>query len=254
MTTMNEQTVLEEIKDWGYCLLPKSHPESLGHPEILFVIGNRQTGGHYNPKSIRLRLPQGNGCRAWTPLRLRVFTRKTYQTCPGSVILQDWGDERVEFYTFGGSLETVTFPGEMVCSLRSSAPILAINRSPSGALDQLAFEVKALLEEQWVKWEFDDHGVVRRLSSTDPLQLYLATLHSMFRRFEQYRALPLEYSDLYQALLREREWLISADQWPTDPSSLDELLCRDNDHISQVIQETGSARVDHLQISHSKRR
>jgi hypothetical protein len=251
---MNEQTVLEEIKDWGYYLLPKAHPESLGHPEILFVIGNRQTGGHYNPKSIRLRLLQGNGCWDWTLLRLKVFTRKTCQICPGSVILQDWGDERVEFYTFGGSLEIVTFPGEMVCSLRSSAPILAVNRSPSNALDQLAFEVKALLEEHWVKWEFDDRDFVRRLSSTDPLQLYLATLHSMFRRFEQYRALPLEYSDLYQALLREREWLIGADQWPTNPSSLDELLSRDNDHIRQVMQEMGSARVDHLQISHSKRR
>jgi hypothetical protein len=225
---MNDQSVFEQINLQGYCLLPKSRPGILGYPEILFVLSALPPLEQCSLRSIRLWLAHGNGHRDCSALHLTEIARRTCHVCPGSVILQGWSDKRLEFCTFGGTLETATFLDETLCSLRSVAPILPINRTASGILDKLAFEAKAILDKQAAQWGRGDRNIVRRLCTIDPLQLYLATLQSMLNRFSQYQSLRPYYDDIYQVLLQEREWFSGTTQRPAAAPSLEEMLSPDH--------------------------
>jgi hypothetical protein len=84
------------------------------------------------------------------------------------VILSDQFDKRVEFFTFGGSLEATAGPGEMVYSLHSRAPVLELVAQQETISDQLASETEALMGKIEAKWELDDRGFNQRLAEVNP--------------------------------------------------------------------------------------
>ena len=220
----DEISVLNQMKFWGYHLLPKAHPSSPGYTGLRVAIREVPTRLHFDPESIRLQLRGKDGIASWTTLRLKAPFQETKHVCPGRVILSDQIDKRVYFFVFGGSLEATLGPGATVYTLRSPAPLLALTEPEDSIPDQLASETEAMMGELQARWGSNDKGFARRLAQVDPLQFYLASLHSILLRCRQNRALQECLEDLYDALLREKDWLTSAGQWPASPPTLEKLL------------------------------
>ena len=224
---MDEGSILHRMEHWGYYLLPKSHPRSPGYTGLLVAIGETPTREHYDPESIHLRIAEADNDVYWANYSLKVHSVKSKLVVPGQVSLRDRIDKRVEFFTFGGSLEVVSRTREAVLSLRSPAPILDLNGPPESVADQLAFETEAMIAEQEARWGLNEDGFLRRLGEVDPFEFYLAILQSILQSYEHSSALRMSFHHLYDALLREKKWLLEANQWPAMPQDLNQLFTPD---------------------------
>jgi hypothetical protein len=161
---MDKQSVLELMKDWGYYPLAKPHPDSPGYSGLLVAIRKEPTSKHFDVQMLRLRLRDEHG-RA----KSRAFIwlsplEGTGHVCPGAVTLEDRSGKQVDFFTFGGALETTSGPGEIVYSLRSPAPVLELTTPEETVPDQLAIETEELLGRIGVKWGEDEEGFNQRLA------------------------------------------------------------------------------------------
>jgi hypothetical protein len=226
---VEEQSILHLMEDWGYYLLPKSHPDSPGYTGLLVAIRKQPTEKHFDPQSMRLRLRDKYNKAKWTTLWLRspaeLAIKASIHVCPGEVMLRDRTDKRVDFFVFGGSLEAVAVPGETVYSLRSPAPILELTDDLESVPDQLASETQAFMGELEVRWGSDEEGFAHRLARVDPLQFYLATLQSLLARYERdQHMLQDTFHEFYLALRNEKQWLMEREQWPPTLLRLEELL------------------------------
>ncbi len=230
---MEEQSILHLMEDWGYYLLPKSHPQSPGYTGLLVTIRKEPTGKHFDPQSMRLWIrllrdeqEEIRQAKLWIDSPTALPIKGSIHVCPGWVVLRDRHDRRASFFVFGGSLEAVSVPSETIYSLHSPAPILEITENLESVPDLLASETEALLGELQVKWGLGEEGFVRRLAQVDPLQFYLATLNSILARYEHDHTLQEASHEFYLALGNEKRWLVEKGQWP--PSSrLEELVAPD---------------------------
>ena len=224
---MDEGSLLELMKDWGYYLLPQSHRDSLGYTGVLVAIREQPTGRHFDPKMLYLPLRDVTGVAKWTKLSWSSPPTDSNHVCPGRVILSDRFDKRIEFFTFGGSLEVTSGPGKMVYSLCSPALVLELTTQQETIPDQLACETESLMGRVKARWGLDDIGFNRRLAEVDPLQFYLASLQSIILQYERAPTLEEVYHECRDALLREKEWLVAKDLWPVDTLRLESLLAPD---------------------------
>jgi hypothetical protein len=223
---MNELPLLQQMEHWGYYLLPKSHPDSLGYTGLLVAIREKPTGMHFDPVTLHLRLRQDEQAR-WGTLGLESAVEKSTFVCPGRVILRDRKLKEVEFFTFGGSLEALSVPAESVYSLRSPAPILAVTEMLESPADQFAFDTEVMLARFNAKWGLDEEGFERRLAQVTATQFYLANFHAILQRYEKSRALREQHHHFYHVLLKEKKWLEDANEWPSVPPMLETLLSPD---------------------------
>ncbi len=144
--------------------------------------------------------------------------------CPGRVILSDRFHKRVEFFTFGGSLEVIPAPDAQVYALRSPSPVLELVAEKETVADQLAAETESLLGQVEVPWGHDEHGFNRRLAEIEPLQFYMGTLHSLLEQYKHSHPLEETYHELCSVLRQERAWLVGQSLWPDEPYMLVDLL------------------------------
>jgi hypothetical protein len=225
---MEEQPILHLMENWGYYLLPKSHPDSPGYTGLLVAIRKQPTEKHFDPQAVRLRLRDKYGEARWTTLRLysprELPIEASLHVCPGEVMLRDRTGKRENFFVFGGSLEAVHVPSETVYSFRSPAPMLRLSGDPGSVPDQLFSETEALIGELQARWGSDEEGFSHRLAQVDPLQLYVATLETILAHYEQDDTLQESFQEFYLALRSEKGWLIERGRWPITPSRLEELL------------------------------
>jgi hypothetical protein len=221
---MNEQSVFELMKNWGYYPLAKPHPGSPGHTGLLVAIRKEPTGKHFDPQMLHLRLRDEYGGAEWKTLSWLSPLEGVGHACPGTITLQDRLGKLVEFFTFGGSLGMTSGPGEMIYSLHSPAPVLELTAQEETFPDQLAIETEEQLGKIEVKWGKDEKGFSRRLAEVDSLQFYLATLGSILRHYEQVDILEKAHREFFAALRREREWLVQKRLWPAKPLALEDLL------------------------------
>lgn len=221
---MSEQWLIHQMENWGYYLLPRSHPHSPGHSGLLVAIRETPTEMHFDPESMRLRLVDEHDGVDWVTLSLQWFFRGSRRVFPGRVILRDRTDKRVEFFAFGGSLEVTHIPGETVYSLQAPAPILEITGPLETIPDQLAFETEVLLGEMEARWRPNEEQFTQRVTQVDPLEFYTASIQSILVRYRQSQPLRDMFCDLYDALVEEKDRLMKAAQWPATPHTLEELL------------------------------
>jgi hypothetical protein len=221
---MNEQAVFELIKNWGYYPLAKPHPGSPGHTGLLVAIRREPSGKHFDPQTLHLRLRDEYGGAGWKTLSWLSPLEGVGHACPGMITLQDQSGNLVEFFTFGGSLEMTSGPGEMIYSLSSPAPVLEMTTPEETVPDQLAAEVEELWARIEVKWGKEEKEFSRRLAEVDPLQFYLSALASILNHYEQVHVLEEAHHEFFVALRREREWLVEKHLWPTKPLALEDLL------------------------------
>jgi hypothetical protein len=224
---MNEsQTahLVHQLTNWGYYLLPRSSPHSPGHTGLLVAIRETPTRAHFDPESIRAQLLDEDGVPEWTTLHREWHFPASCRVCAGRVILRDRVKKAAEFFTFGGTLESIVVPGETVYSLRSPAPIVELFGKTSGPTDDFVFKIEALFAELHAEWGMDDAGFGRRLGQTDPEQLYVASLDLLLTQLKQTRVLREGHPELYTLLLEERDWLKKVNRWPVELPTLGQLL------------------------------
>jgi hypothetical protein len=221
---MDEQAVLEAVEGLGYQLLPPAHHHSPGGSGLLVVIRKEPTGKHFDPKTMHLRLRDMQGMAKQRSLSLLSPAPDSDHVCPGRVILSDRFGKRVEFFTFGSSLEVIPAPDAQVYALRSPAPVLELIAREETVADQLAVETESLLGQVEVRWGHDEHGFNRRLAEIEPLQFYIGTLHSLLEQYEHCHPLKETYHELCNVLRQEKAWLVGQGLWPAEPTMLKDLL------------------------------
>ena len=214
------------MEQWGYYLLPKSHPESLGYTGLLVAVREKPTEMHFDPESLRIRFRHDNQAQ-WETHGLKPPFEKSRFVCPGRVILRDRKKKEVEFFTFGGSLQTLSVPAETVYSLRSPAPILAITDMLESPADQFAFDTEVMLARFEAKWGLNEEGFERRLAQVNATQFYLANFHAILLRYEKSRILREQHHHFYYMLLKEKKWLEDANEWPLVLPTLETLISPD---------------------------
>jgi hypothetical protein len=221
---MDERSSLEAVKNLGYLLLAQTHRHSPGGSGLLVATRKVPTGKHFDPKTMHLRLRDVRGMAKWRTLSLLSPGPDSDRVCLGRVILSDRFDKRVEFFTFGGSLEVIPAPDAQVYALRSPAPVLELVAEEETVADQLAAETESLLGQLEVQWGHDEHGFNRRLAEIEPLQFYMGTLHSLLEQYEHSHPLEETYHELCGVLRQERAWLVGHGLWPEKPYMLEDLL------------------------------
>jgi hypothetical protein len=212
------------VRDWGYVLLDPSHADSLGHGGLVVALRHKPTGKHFDPETLYLRLRDRTGTFRGMTLSWTAPPLESGHVCPGRVILADRADKRVEFFTFGGSLERVERPDEVVYTLRSPTPVLELLGQGERISDQLAFETESLLSGAAAHWGHDERGFGQCLAAVDPLQFYVAVLQSLLLRHKRVVAMETVYPELDDALLREKRGLQARGLWPAEPPVLEDLL------------------------------
>ena len=220
---IGEDKILSVMDGWGYYLHEKIHAGHLGYSNLLVAIREPPTRKHFDPELIILQLCDKNGAASSSSLKKKFSAQVPQPVCPGQINLYDRKNKRIDFFTFGGTLDAITAPDETIYWLHSSAPILEIVNDPANVADQLAAEVQLMLAVLKAHWD-DDLGFAQRLGQLEPFQFYLAALESILMRYQQTSALKSNFHKLYSALLEEKDILIRTGQWPNSPVRLRALL------------------------------
>ena len=225
---LDVQALSELIAGQGFALLPPSHHGSLGCSGLLVAIRKQPTSEHFDPERLILALRDDSGVHRWRTLSLLSPPLKSVRVCPGRMILEDRFEKRLEFFTFGGTLDVITRLGEMQCFIRSPVPILELVAEKETVVEHLASEAESLWAEIRARWGIDDDGFERRLAQVAPLQLYTATLHSILSRWESAPVLEQTYHESWEVLCHEKQWLVAQGLWPSTPLTLELLLAPDD--------------------------
>jgi hypothetical protein len=209
---MIEQSLLQMSENWGYYLLPKPHPCSPGYSGLVVGIRGQPTHRHYDPEWLLLRLRDQTD-HNWTTLKLSPPIASERQVMVGRVTLGDRNNKRIEFYTFGATLETSYDLHWAVYVLRSLAPVLKITGSAHDVADQLATATDELIGRWQAKVGLKGESVIALLGRLSPEQLYLLCLQSLLQRYERLSALGDSYLRTYHMLVNEQQWFTARGQW-----------------------------------------
>jgi hypothetical protein len=221
---MDDQSYLEIVRDLGYQLLPQAHRHSPGGSGLLVAIREEPTGKHFDPQTMHLRLRDVHGMARQRSLSLLSPGPDSDRVCPGRVILSDRLNKRVEFFTYGGTLEVIPATDAQVYVLRSPAPVLAMVAEEETVADLLAAATDALLAQVEVRWGHDERGFNQRLAEVEPLPFYMGTLHSLIDKYGHCHPLEETLHELCEMLHREKEWLTGQRLWRDKPPMLEDLL------------------------------
>jgi hypothetical protein len=164
----------------GYCFHPSDDEQTIGHPQLDVVIRPAPTEEHFDPESFTCLVPTPNGAG-----RLHVVhpwnLDHNYRVCAGDALIEDRLHERLQAFTFGGTLSIESDQRRTIIRLASPAPILAHSIQPLTFDEWLIEEVHILCAER--RATQDDDVFERRLAAADPLLLYRACLNALRDKF-----------------------------------------------------------------------
>lgn len=219
----NTPQFMKQLENWGYLCLPKAHPASPGCTGLLVAVRESPTKRHFDPEEVCLEVLDENGRASRTRFHLESHFSRSKRVCPTVVTLRDRLEKEVEFFTFGGWLDSASAPEETVYSLRSPAPILKLE-NPASVPARLAAESEALLAKIRTKWGAKDDEFARQLCHLDPLLLYAAVVSSTLAHYQEEPALRREDPHLYATLQEEARWLKEIGHDPARTPALEALL------------------------------
>ncbi len=208
-TTHMDTNLFTLMQTWGYYLIPHQNASSPGYPGVIVAIRETPTEKHFDPEWIEVQLlnsqDQVEHCRLGPDLH-RHFPKRL---CPGRLTLHDRYAKRVDFYTFGATIDALSQPAETIYSITSSAPILLLAEDDDNFPEQFEAEAAALLASIHVQWALKDIRFNHRLVEFDPAQLYQATLRSLLARYTEYPALHERFPRFFTHLQHEYQWQAS---------------------------------------------
>lgn len=223
MTLEIPRTLIAQVENWGYFLLPPSHPDSPGYTGLLVAIRRAPTNKHFDPETLRLHVVTAQGRPEAVTLDRKPNSPFAHRVCLGETLITDRFGKRVEFFIFGGSLEVAELADETIYSLRSSAPILQLTRDLESLSDHLASQAQVELNELRSLWRADD-AFDKRLASIEPQVLYRALLRALREKFSNAPALHETYPAFYKMLTQEIEWHQEHGARDEDAPTLEQLF------------------------------
>lgn len=215
--------ILEQMEHWGYYLLPRTHADSPGYTGLLVALREHPTFKHFDPESLSIPLVRPDGRIEETRMTLE-HPSASPRVGIGPVALTDRKNKQERFFTFGGTLESTSVPGETVYSLRSSAPILWLSAQGNCGGDHLASETGLLLAETRAGFRESEDEFFRQLSTLEPLALYVACLYSIFEDYEHAPDLRDAFPECHLVLHEEKRWLEQVGLWTSEPVRLRDLV------------------------------
>jgi hypothetical protein len=221
---MDQEQTSTLLKDLGYRLLPPHHRGSPGHSGLLVALRDAPSGRHFDPEALSLPLRDAEGLAQEVLLTRGQIGLPSEHVCPGPIAVSDWRNRRLHFFTFGGRLEMSAGPEGLVLALHSPAPILEVSRGQGSIAEDLASEIRSHLAQATAAWHGDEEGPARHLAQAEPLQFYVASIHTLLSEHRRSEDLADLYRDLDGVLAAEREWLLEQDLWPAAPPFLIDLL------------------------------
>jgi hypothetical protein len=221
---VDHKPIVPHIEKLGYYLLPKVRPTQPGYTGLLVAMRRVPTHRHFDPERLRVRLRDEHGFGAWRTLSLLSAEQHSQRVCAGMITLTDRIRKRVDFFSFGGSLEVSADEDETVYSLRSPAPVLWLTEHNESVADRLAAETSALLARIEAQWIDDEGSFSRLLAEADPIHIYSGTICSIVQGLDQYGSIRETSHGLYAILQDEELWLKSLGLWPQIPCLLEDLL------------------------------
>lgn len=218
------RTLIAQVENWGYFLLPPSHPASPGYTGLLVAMRATPTGKHFDPETLHLHIVGAHGRpEAVSFIRNSEFG-VTQRVAVGEIKLTDRRSKAIEFFTFGGSLEALALEEETVYSVRSLAPILFLTPLVDTPSDQLVSEVQVQLNALRAKWGAREIEFEQRLAAIPPQNLYDAALHSLLEKYANSHALHDTFAPFYKMLTQETEWLKTNGMWNGAGLTLEQLF------------------------------
>ncbi|MCS7061124.1 MAG: hypothetical protein RMN25_08140 [Anaerolineae bacterium] len=217
-------TVARLMERWGYLLLPDAHPYAPGQHRLLIAMREVPTEMHFDPESIRLRMGESGDSLNWSTIRLKYPLYGQRQVGLGRISISDRVDKRIEFFTYGGTIEAIHEHDQIVYALRSSAPILSIDPEMQDFSADLTFETEVMIARAQAQWNGNQAGFAHRLSQIEASQCYLATLRAILDHYQHNQRLRDGFRLFYTALCKEIELLAALGYWSSNTSKLNELL------------------------------
>lgn len=218
------RTLIHQVENWGYFLLPPSHPASPGYTGLLVAMRQKPTGKHFDPETLHLHIVGADG----KPEIMAYDRDPAFSTAQRVTVceikLTDRLNKAVEFFTFGGFLEVLTLAEETIYSLRSPAPIIFLTPRVDTPSDQLVSEVQVQLNALRAQWGTHESAFEQRLAATPPQALYEATLHSLLEKYRRSHALHDTFMPFYKMLTQETEWLKTHNGWNNAGPTLEQLF------------------------------
>ncbi len=215
---------IEQMENWGYHLLPQFHPKCPGYEGLRVAIRERPTRRHFDPETIQLSLFSPGKPVQEESLNLLTPLHKPQIVCPGTVVLIDRRGKQESFYLLGGTIESASVPGEIVFTIRSTAPVLWLTKKGESICDQLAAELGALIAQVRATSGESDDEFFGRLASIEPLALYTAAIYTIFSDYEHQADVRESYPEVHSLLHEEQQWLQEKELWPAEPVTLAQLL------------------------------
>jgi len=215
--------LLETAQVLGYSFLPEVHRESPGYSGLMVALRDRPSTKHFEPEMLHVRTCEPAGDVRSLRLTRTAVLEHEERLCAGRIVLSAASGERVELFSFGGTLQQLPHPELCLFLLRSPVPLLELTEDESVA-GQLSTEAEALLAEIDAAGGPDQESFQRSLAAQDPVRLYAATIHSILDRFHRSESLEATYHRLGALLRSERLWLHGQGLWPSVPPSLSELF------------------------------
>lgn len=219
-------------RDLSYVYYRPQHPKALGSPRLDIVIYDAPTKRYYDPNQVNLTIISRRGTLQSLTVRHPWPCGREYRVAAGRVTLSDRESEKVQAFSFGGSLRIQSQLANTTCSLESPAPILRVGRAdyPIIRLGRahdfetlLAVEVEVELAKRRAARLPDLDVYENRLAAADPLTLYAACLRTLREKFEHF---PLRemHNDFADFLRSEMRTLHRAGLGPSRVIELDDLV------------------------------
>jgi hypothetical protein len=218
------RTLIHQVENWGYFLLPPSHPASPGYTGLLVVMRQTPTGKHFDPETLHLHIVGADGKPEVMSYDLAPAFSTAQRVTVCEIKLTDRLNKAVEFFTFGGFLEVLTLAEETIYSLRSPAPIIFLTPVVDTPSDQLVSEVQVQLNALRAQWGARESEFEQRLDATSPQVLYEAALHSLLEKYAHSHALHDTFAPFYKMLTQEADWLKTNNAWDDAGATLEQLF------------------------------
>jgi hypothetical protein len=213
--------VLREMAHLGFATLLPVHPHCPGYRILAVALRHHPTYAHFDPERVTLSLYRSGDQPEVVHWQRQTPLRRPLPACPGPVVITDRVNKRVQFFTFGGTLQLVADghePGTVYWVLTSPAPILPLHHDlMPGQDDQLAAECEAFLARLDARERVAGEDLMARLAELDPLQRYAGCIVAITDEYQQTLRLRQAFPDLYRLLKQERAWLETLPGAPWKP-------------------------------------
>jgi hypothetical protein len=208
----------------GYFFHPSEQPDAPGHPQLDVNLYAHPTKAHFDPKQASFVVASPEILVEHVHVVHPWHGRTHFRACAGHVVLQDRNGEVVEAFTLGGELNIESDEDRTVCTLKSSAPIFELVHARTAAVNTLVSEFESLLARRHAAWKGDDAGYEARLTSVEPLALYVSGLAAMKERLERAADELQDEEAALGVIQKEIARLKAVGRWPDKVPVLEKVL------------------------------